>query len=55
MANEGVKPEVPRQIIADFYQENVRMGNSTFEHFKLMGYKNHKFMLPLRELILGSW
>ena len=50
MANKGVKPEVPRQIIADFYQENVRMGNSTFEHFKLMGYKKMQVHVALKRV-----
>ena len=40
MACVGVKPEIRRQVIADFYQQNVNKGKFyTFKHFKRMGYK----------------
>ena len=50
MENKSVKPEFHCLVIADFYQKNVCMGNSTFEHFKLMGYKKTQVYVAMKRV-----
>ena len=45
---EGIKPEVCRQVIADFYQRNV--GKQSAKHFKGMGYKKTQVYVVVKQV-----
>ena len=55
MACVGVKPEIRRQVIADFYQQNVNKGKFyTFKHFKRMGYKKTQIYAVMKRVDAGE-
>ena len=55
MANEGVKPEVGVQKIADFYRKNVSKGKFyTWDHFKRIWYNKTQVYDVMREVDAGE-
>ena len=55
MASVGVKPEIRRQVIADFYRQNVQKGKPyTLEHFKRMGYKRTQIYAVMKRVDAGE-
>ena len=52
---EAIKPEMRRQVIADFYRKNLSKGkNFTFNHFNKMGYKKTQIYSVMKRVDGGE-